>query len=174
MNPTNPYAPPKSQLIERVVVDTALVRADRGQRLAAALVDGALVMAVLGVMLWLEYKFLAGGRDWPPKGSELLLVQVANSMIAFASYILMNGVLLQRYGQTIGKRLLDIRIVRVDGSQATLIDLLLRRYLLLLLIKFIPYVGIAVATIDPLLIFGSERRCLHDYLAGTIVVRAES
>lgn len=171
MNPTNPYAPPKSQLLERVVVDASLVPADRGQRLAAAVVDGVLLLLVLGVVVWFEYKFLFGGHDWPPKGTELLVVQVANTMIAFATYLLLNGILLQRYGQTIGKRLLEIRIVRVDGSQATLTDLVLRRYLPILLIKFIPYVGIAVATIDPLLIFRSERRCLHDYLAGTIVVK---
>jgi uncharacterized RDD family membrane protein YckC len=34
------------------------------------------------------------------------------------------------------------------------------------LAQFIPLYGL----IDVLLIFGSERRCIHDYLAGTKVV----
>jgi hypothetical protein len=36
----------------------------------------------------------------------------------------------------------------------------------------IPFVGKAVNLIDPLLIFGKEKRCLHDLIADTIVVDA--
>ncbi len=167
----NPYAPPKSQLIEQVVMDAPLELADRRQRLFAALIDGTLLLAVLGVVLFLEFRFLLAPSHQLPVGSELLAMQAANSMIGFASYLLMNGLLLQRYGQTLGKRLLDIRIVRVDGSPASLFDLLVRRYLSLLLVQYVPYVGIIVDVVDPLLIFGDQRRCLHDYLAGTIVVK---
>jgi uncharacterized RDD family membrane protein YckC len=34
----------------------------------------------------------------------------------------------------------------------------------------IPVVGRLINLVDPLLIFGKERRCLHDLIADTIVV----
>jgi uncharacterized RDD family membrane protein YckC len=38
------------------------------------------------------------------------------------------------------------------------------------LLGAIPYVGWLVSLVDPLLIFGKDRRCLHDLIADTIVV----
>ena len=41
-------------------------------------------------------------------------------------------------------------------------------------IASIPVVGGLFALVDVLFIFGERRRCLHDHLAGTIVVDADA
>jgi uncharacterized RDD family membrane protein YckC len=84
------------------------------------------------------------------------------------------GWLLYRYGQTIGKRALGIRIVRRDGRRASLARLLLLRMVVPGAVAMIPLVGALIVLVDVLFIFGDARRCLHDLLADTIVVTAAS
>ncbi|MCI0409163.1 MAG: RDD family protein [Acidobacteria bacterium] len=75
-----------------------------------------------------------------------------------------------REGQTIGKRVMHIRIVNYDDGQTAGPGRTIWKRTILngLLGNFIPLYGL----IDPLFIFGAERRCLHDYIAGTKVVEA--
>ena len=76
-------------------------------------------------------------------------------------------VLLRREGQTVGKLLLRIRIVDeetgVKGSVFT--NVVLRYFVNWLLTLIPPYV-----VVDHLFIFAKNRKCVHDYLAGTKVV----
>ena len=76
--------------------------------------------------------------------------------------------LVARYGQTMGKRVLEIKVVRSDGSQASLGRIFWLRNVVNGLLGIIPLYGI----IDTLLIFGVRRQCIHDLIADTIVVRA--
>jgi len=48
---------------------------------------------------------------------------------------------------------------------------LLRQWVMGLL-NAIPFIGNIIALVDPLMIFGDERRCLHDHIAGTKVIVA--
>ena len=75
--------------------------------------------------------------------------------------------LLRREGQTVGKRLLGIRIVdEATGVKATVFKNVVLRYFVNWLLSLIPpYVAL-----DHAFIFAKNRRCLHDYLAGTKVV----
>jgi uncharacterized RDD family membrane protein YckC len=85
---------------------------------------------------------------------------------------LIDAVLVQRNGQTIGKKLCKIRITRTDGSPVTLARVFFLRYLISTVIRFVPFVGGLYGLTDVLFIFGESRRCVHDYIADTIVVRA--
>jgi uncharacterized RDD family membrane protein YckC len=78
------------------------------------------------------------------------------------------ALLVARYGQTMGKRLLEMRVVRSDGSQAPLRRIFWLRNVVNALLGIIPLYSI----IDVLLIFGVRRQCIHDSIADTIVVRA--
>jgi uncharacterized RDD family membrane protein YckC len=80
--------------------------------------------------------------------------------------------LVYQNGQTIGKRLLGIKVVRTDGSRASLSRIFFLRYLLNTLFMWVPLAGGLYALVDPLMIFGEARRCCHDYLADTIVIWA--
>jgi uncharacterized RDD family membrane protein YckC len=67
-----------------------------------------------------------------------------------------------------GKRLLEIRVVRSDGAQASLGRIFLLRNVVNGLLGFIPL----YALVDVLFIFSEQRQCIHDRLADTIVVKA--
>jgi uncharacterized membrane protein SpoIIM required for sporulation/uncharacterized RDD family membrane protein YckC len=71
-------------------------------------------------------------------------------------------------GQTIGKRLMKIRVVRLDGSPVTTLDSALRN--LVRLVDFLPAcypVGLVVMLFDP------RHRRVGDLVAGTVLVREE-
>jgi uncharacterized RDD family membrane protein YckC len=82
--------------------------------------------------------------------------------------------LLHKHGQTIGKRILKIKIVRlVDGMNGGIVTNIFKRALPLLLVGLIPIIGNVVGILGPLMIFKDRKRqCLHDLIAGTIVVNA--
>jgi uncharacterized RDD family membrane protein YckC len=100
-------------------------------------------------------------------------VLVASSVLAVASVFIAstNLWLLASHGATIGKHVMRIRATRSDGSRASIWRLVLLRALPLWLLGLLPYVNLLVPA-SLLLIFREERRCLHDYLADTIVIKA--
>ena len=74
-------------------------------------------------------------------------------------------------GQSIGKRLVGIKVVRKDGSRASLARIFLLRNVANSLPMLLPYLGLLYQLIDPLLIYQPARQCIHDKIADTIVVR---
>ena len=76
-------------------------------------------------------------------------------------------VLLGRHGQTVGKRIFGIRIVDQETgvTSGAFTNVVLRYFVNWLLTLIPPYFAI-----DHFFIFARNRRCLHDYLAGTKVV----
>jgi len=82
-----------------------------------------------------------------------------------------NGYLLAQHGQSVGKRLCGIRIVRLDGSVPTLWDSFVKRHLAFLCLRQIPFAGYPLYLIEILFIFRENRRCLHDEFADTLVVK---
>ena len=86
-------------------------------------------------------------------------------------FMVINGYLLVTKGQTLGKLALGIRIVdAASNGAATAVKLLGLRYVLVLLVMAIPIIGQLLGLADALFIFRSDRRCVHDLLAGTKVV----
>lgn len=78
-------------------------------------------------------------------------------------------VLLTVAGQTLGKKALDIRIVKVEtGRNGGFVTNVLLRSILNGALGLIPLYSL----VDILFIFRSDRRCIHDLIAGTVVVKA--
>ena len=92
-------------------------------------------------------------------GSILLLVVIACNLM-----------LLSKNGQTIGKRAVGTKLVRTDGSPVEVWRVVLLRWLPLFIVQMIPFVGSIGGLADALVIFGSDKRCIHDYIADTIVI----
>ena len=91
----------------------------------------------------------------------------------FALFAAANVYLMTTAGQTIGKRIVTIRVVdAATGQVPAFARQLGLRYGVPWFLSLIPVVGAALGLIDVLMIFRSDRRCLHDHLAGTIVVMA--
>lgn len=154
----NPYAMPQAAAMHLPWQATgSQALASRSSRLAAALIDVAVVFAAFLPL------FAVSGPD---RFALPLIITV----LAVGSLAIYQLRLLVSHGQSIGKRAMKIRIVNYDdGALPTAGKLLgMRVFVNNLLCNIVPLYAFA----DPLFIFGTEQRCLHDYLAGTKVVEA--
>ena len=158
----NPYLPPDAALAE--LPTEGVAHASRGTRLAATLLDG--VFVGLAVFLSLLPSMVSSDSQAAAQWSLVGLV------LAFVGMLTVNAILVARSGQTLGKYVLKIRVVRTDGSNAGLGRIFFARYLPVTVLGAIPFIGIIVSLADALMIFRDNRRCLHDEIADTIVVRA--
>lgn len=164
---TDPYQTPVAD-IEVQQAPAAGGLASRWQRLGGAMIDGLIGFAVgLPVMLMLGIFEYTGKGIAPPFQLSLI-----SAIIGFTTFSLIHGYFLKKFGQTIGKKALGIRIVGIDDAQLSLPMILFKRYLPITAISLIPVLGGLLALVDILFIFGSEKRCLHDYIAGSKVVVA--
>jgi len=110
------------------------------------------------------------------------VVGAAIGILAILSYLLLNGLSLWRRGQTLGKRVMGIAIHKLttgdssDCAMAPLWKLVCVRALFFPLLFLLPMAVLLspialLPIIDQLMIFTKNRRCLHDYASGTMVVR---
>lgn len=160
------YAPPQAD-VEDVEIDQGGLRlAGRGRRFAASMID---LVAIL-VTLWLV-SVLTPMNPWANTDRSLWSPSLADNLYGFLCFLGLQGWLLATRGQTIGKFLLNMRIARPDGTAASFGRIFGLRYGLGYLINIIPALGLTFAVLDALLIFRSSRRCLHDSIADTIVIK---
>jgi uncharacterized RDD family membrane protein YckC len=176
--PNNNYAPPKSEVADVVPDDD--VKASRGSRLGAAILDSLIVfipMAPAYSHAWPQLVNAggAGGRN-ALQAWQLLAVNGGSWFYLGGLWVLIaliiNGVLAYKNGQSIAKKLIGIKDVRPDGSRASFTRIFWLRNVVNTAITFVPVAGSLYGLIDALFIFGSAKRCLHDYIADTIVIRA--
>jgi uncharacterized RDD family membrane protein YckC len=117
--------------------------ADYGRRIAALVIDWFVAILVASIFV--------GGDVWTGEGAGLWAPLAALAI----ELTLLDGLL----GYSIGRRLLSIAVVRIDGRRPVGIPRALLRSVLLCLAL-------------PALINDQDRRGLHDLAAGTVVVRA--
>lgn len=139
----------------------ALRLADPATRLAARAVDGIIVWAVAAVVV--PFGIVTGSPEAVFAGTT---VSLGLGLVVG----LVNLWLLHRSGQTLGKRLLRVRIVAEDGTRVPFSRLFWLRMALPTLGEALPLVGPIFAALNVLTIFGPSRRCIHDHLAGTRVI----
>jgi uncharacterized RDD family membrane protein YckC len=166
LSTSNPYAPPRGHV--RDVEPEALEPADRVQRLGAFLVDG--VAGFLMIYFPALTLLLATGAldDTAEIDGTTIATALFLCLIGLIAWALITALLVARNGQTIGKRLLEIKVVRSDGSVASLGRIFWLRNFVNWLLGVIPL----YVLVDLLFIFSERRQCIHDLLADTIVVRA--
>lgn len=166
----NPYTTPtsnpqdeNSQLNQSIHTESA----SRGSRLGAAFIDG-IIMTVITMPIM----FLTGGFDGFSTGvvTNSHTYNLLIGLLGIAAFIAINFKFLINDGQTIGKRVLGIKIVDLEGNTPTLKQHYLKRYGFYFLIGQIPAAGQWLSTINVLFIFGKEKRCLHDLIAKTRVI----
>lgn len=120
--------------------------AEFGPRIIAAIIDG-LVLGVIGGLLSPSAGYAGWGLGF--------LVQ-----IAYQWYFLT-----RQDGQTPGKRIMNLKVIKVDGSPLTDSDAIIRT------VGY--YINSAILMIGWLIaLFDSNRQGLHDKLASTYVVKA--
>ncbi len=144
--------------------------ASRGTRLGAALIDG-----IIGIIAFIPVMSFTGVWEQIAAGETLSFSTAMTLSIAgIIIFLLLHGYFLAQNGQTIGKKVLDIKIVDLHGNKPEFVSLIARRYLPLWVISQIPFVGGLFGLIDTLFIFREDRRCIHDHIAGTKVVENTS
>lgn len=174
MEASNPYAPPSAPVRDIPQPGASMELAGRGTRLGATFLDGL----VSTLLTYVPFLFVVDftqliGSDGQLNYAPLLQPAVALSVVPGA--LLFLGIttwLVIRNSQTIGKKLLGIKVVRTNGDRAGLGRIFWLRNVVLALISLIPLVGGVVVLIGYLLIFRESRKCLHDQIADTIVIKA--
>lgn len=183
-------APAISALREEVRQDQARQHelASLGQRLAARLIDWTLLLAPAFMILMalmdpaFEAEIMSLRHDsaavMQALQRQIVKAVEAGNETVLAMYavifglLLANIVLLTVRGQSIGKLLTGIQIVRApDGAKAGFVKAVLLRWFLFTVISSIQFIGLPLMIGDILLIFRRDRRCLHDLVADTQVVK---
>ncbi len=146
-----------------------LAPAGRDARLLAQIIDGLTGCITLLPGAALMFVGVSGGN----KHSPLALAGMAVMGLSGLALLIVQIYLLTTRGQTIGKRLLDVRIVCFDNeTNPGFVKAFLLRIFVNGLISAVPFVGQVYALVDICFIFRDDRRCLHDFIAGTKVVKA--
>jgi uncharacterized RDD family membrane protein YckC len=164
---SNPYAPQRDA--SRSLLPEEQELASRGLRLLAWFLDGVIV----GLMVWVPALIVAAATGVFSQPSEqfdssLLILPLSLCALGFIAWAWITLLLVARYGQTLAKRMLEIRVVRSNGAEASLGRIFWLRNVVNGLLSVIPLYGL----VDLLFIFGERRQTIHDLIADTIVVRA--
>ena len=143
--------------------------AKKSTRLIAAMID-LIVMVFSFIMPFIIASWIGGDLSNTLKTSSGVVGMIALVLLFIVS---IQMYLLIKYGQTIGKRALGIKIVNEshEGLPGFVKVILLRSFVPNLLYG-IPYAGVAICLADLLFIFRDDRRCLHDLIAQTKVINA--
>ncbi len=135
--------------------------AGRLARLGAAIVDGIVLVVPIAVFAVVTPLLVRG-----PGGETVASVFI---LLSFLIVFIFQMVLLTKDGQTLGKKALGIRIVKMNtGLNGGFVPNVLLRLIVNVLLWVIPM----YILVDILFIFRSDRRCIHDLIAGTQVVIA--
>jgi uncharacterized RDD family membrane protein YckC len=153
--------PAKTVKSEPVVVnfDAERLKAPFLLRCGAILIDYIILVAVPVMSLLL-------GRYFAYDGAKLLNNEISNTgwlitvLIALTDFVILPLIV----GQSVGKMLTGLRVVKYDGSAATLKSLCLRH-----LIGY-PLTVLTLGIGFFLSVFSSRGRALHDFIAGTVVI----
>ena len=135
-----------------------------GSRFLAALVDG-LVMVVLEILMLLGCLalYLTGGAA---RQAAIILALTLTFLLIWGYFALFESLW---NGQTPGKRLRRIRVIKVSGYPIGFFEALVRN--LVRIIDFLPILyGVGLVS----MFISTESRRLGDYAAGTIVVKERS
>ena len=142
--------------------------AGRWRRLFAWFIDATLVPGLAFILVMIT-GVVEDAEDYT---SNWWMLQVL--LIAIVSYLVLNGYLLAKHGQTIGKKLLGISVRTRSGEIPPLWKLILVRAWFFP----IPYLLVVwpvtiLVLVNFLLVFTASRRCGHDYVAQTQVMREQ-
>jgi uncharacterized RDD family membrane protein YckC len=154
---TQPRA--RAGVVRRPEVNFERLRAPFSLRCGALLVDYTILIGIVAFATVLARTFGDGRR-----GDTLLLTTgyAAALAVAVLNFVLIAGL----SGRTLGKWVAGLRIERRDGVPLSFGRALLRHLVGYPLTLLTLGVGFLLAA------FGAEGRALHDFLAGTVVVRS--
>jgi len=164
----NPYRSPAALANRAEQPAPGLPLAQRSARLAASTIDHLSLLVAAGPALALVFS------PWSASTPALIDNRLGRAVLlggGLALLAVVQTALVVRYGQTIGKRAMRIRVVdHVGDAHTGFVRAVTVRFFANLALAAVPLYYL----VDALFIFGSERRCLHDLIAGTKVVETNA
>ncbi len=139
--------------------------ADRGTRLIAKIVDRLLLFfsAIVSSIIVIAINPVNADKN-------IGVLAIVVMFMAAAGIIIFQAYFLTIQGQSIAKKWFKIRIVDAESKKTGgFLQNFLFRSVLNFIISFLPVYGL----VDALFIFRKDRRCVHDFLAGTVVLNAK-
>ncbi len=170
----NPYAAPQASIVSSAFMPQ-LNLASRGVRLGAKILDGIITMIVMIVPMIPGFIAIAQAE----KGGKLennfpvhAFYWFGAAFLASLGLLVWNAIWLGKYGQTIAKRMLGIRVVCFpSGLPAGAAKAFWLRGVVNYIINcIVPLYGL----VDACFIFREDKRCIHDLIAETTVIVDES
>jgi uncharacterized RDD family membrane protein YckC len=156
----NPYAAPLYEPIQPPVRGASnAFLASRGARFVTRLVDNVLFGATLvpiAAAVFIEH----ASSVWLVTGVIPFLFTVYQCYLVATT------------GQSVAKKWFGLRVVRLDGSPVDFVSGVVLREWVVFGVGLVPGIGMLFRFADSVMIFGEERRCLHDQIAGTKVIPA--
>lgn len=158
--------------------------AGRGNRLVARIIDGVIASipfffvlpGVIALVVQTEALSTTGLSE--EEIAQQMAVTMAESGVIFSIMMAVAGmlaiaviqiVMLTKSGQTIGKKGMSVKIVMHDtGKNGGFVPNVLLRGFVNGLLSVIPFYKL----IDMLFIFREDKRCVHDLIANTSVIKA--
>lgn len=169
----DPFAAPGVERERSDAQDAQL--GERGERLLARVLDN--IIALGGFIPGLVVALAISWRETPTTDDLLpvpVLAAMGSGFLVFLGVSVYQWYLIATRGQTIGKRVFKLRVVKADGRAVGFVDGVILREWVISALASVPFVGLAISLIDPLMIYGAQRRCLHDLIATTKVIRARA
>jgi uncharacterized RDD family membrane protein YckC len=168
MTTENPYSAPATDPTVADPFNGQLQLATPSERFLGAFIDGLINMAIILPLGFFMGLYSTGAGDKP--GGSIML-NVVLGLVGFAIFVAIHWTFLNSTGQTIGKKVAKTRIVTMAGEKPGMGDLVGKRYAFMNLIGIIPLVGSILPLVNVLFVFRKDRRCLHDLIGGTQVVK---
>jgi uncharacterized RDD family membrane protein YckC len=140
--------------------------ASRGKRLLARIIDALLIGIPVGVIIGLAQ----GGWDSGDDGNGYY-----QQVVFSVAYVIYEGIMLTNWGQTVGKRLMKVRVAMLaDGAVPRGRPGWLRVFVYQLPL-LVPCVGFLFWLVNVLFCTWDKpfQQCLHDKAAKTVVVAAD-
>ncbi|WP_064273463.1 RDD family protein [Streptomyces sp. RTd22] len=137
-----------------------------GRRVVARIIDGLIIGIPVGLimaLIWGTYYPMGDGSD--ARSSVFTLVYVL-------AYFVYEGLMLTRYGQTLGKKAMKIRVAMLETGEPPVGGAGWARAATYTLPEIVPCCGFVFWLVNVLWCTWDRpyRQCLHDKVAKTVVV----
>ena len=146
--------------------------ASRGARFVGAIIDNLLFLMAFAPSIVIG---VVTGEFNKAKDQQDETLSAIIGLVGIACMLgitILQWTLISTSGQSIGKKVMGTKIVKLDGRLPGFLNgVVLRIWIVRLISMCFCYFQFIAVMIDGLFIFGAERRCLHDLIASTRVVK---
>src|SRR5215467_8190708 len=149
-------------------VELHFILASVGNRFLAAALDHIIQAVLLGLII-LSFGAAAGWSYFSSLGVWAAALMVLVAFTIFWGYFVFFEAIWS--GQTPGKRIMKLRVIREDGRPVRFFEVFVRN-LLRLFVDFMPMPSYAIGVVS--IVFSSQSKRVGDFVAGTVVIKERS